>query len=352
MKSSLFAIVALTLLAAAPARAQSFNIHATPYTLVPSPGYGAATGQAGVWNTVPYALANGPWGPLTDLAGNATAASARTEGCGWDANCDITAYGPDVHALFASYTLADCHGGPPTDTWIRGLQPGHYEATLYGAQCFTPGNVITIFVNGGQLGAPVSGSYNGSFASMTLGRFSFDLTNSDTLGLRTVNTSAGWCALQLTYFEFPTAYCTAKVNSLGCLPSISSSGTPSATSSSSFFVYCTNAINQKPGSLIYKVGGSAANLPFAGGTLCIGPTGIRRTIPLTSGGSGLPVHDCSGGFALNMNGFAQGLIGGNPDPALLVPGSRVRVQWWGRDQGFAPPDNSLLSDALEYDVRN
>ncbi|MEO6710021.1 MAG: hypothetical protein ABIP42_10625 [Planctomycetota bacterium] len=284
MPNSICSIVVLTILAAAPARAQSFNLHASPYTLVPSPGYGAATGQAGVWSTIPDEQTNGgAWWFLKNLAGNPTTAYARTEGIcmNWDANCDINGYGPDVYALFASYITASCYA-TPADTWIHGLQPGHYEATLYGAQCYTPGDVITITVNGGQVAVPVSGSYNGGFASMTLGRFSFDLTNSNTLGLRSVNTNAAWCALQLTYFEFPTAYCTAKVNSLGCAPSIGSIGIPSASAGSGFTINGSNVRNMKPGMLLYGLSGPAA-IPFHGGTLCL--AAHKRSLSVNSGGN-------------------------------------------------------------------
>ena len=118
--------------------------------------------------------------------------------------------------------------------------------------------------------------------------------------------------------------------------------------SSPFAVSSTNVRNNKNGLLFYGVNGRAA-LPYQSGTLCV-KTSIKRTPSTNSGGTPAPVNDCSGVFPIDMNAFAVGLLGGSPLPALQVPGTVVDTQWWGRDPGFSPPNNTTLSDGLEYTV--
>jgi hypothetical protein len=161
-------------------------------------------------------------------------------------------------------------------------------------------------------------------------------------------------SLNITRVEFtytrtaaPVVYCTAKTNSLLCTPSIGSTGTPSATSGSGFMVNGTSFINNKSCLLFYGTTGQAAT-PFQGGTLCV-KTPIKRT-PGTNTFGNPPPNDCSGAPGIDMNLFAVGGGGGIPLPALTVPGTVIDCQWWGRDPGFAAPNNTQLSNGLEYTV--
>jgi hypothetical protein len=144
-----------------------------------------------------------------------------------------------------------------------------------------------------------------------------------------------------------STYCTAKVNSLGCVPAIGSSGTPSATAGSGFVVECTNVLNNKVGLLFYGVSGSQS-VPYQAGTLCVKWI-IKRTPAVFSGGNPPPI-DCSGRYSIDMNAFAVGALGGAPLSALTSAGTVVDCQWWGRDPGFAAPNGTTLSAGLEYSV--
>jgi len=135
-------------------------------------------------------------------------------------------------------------------------------------------------------------------------------------------------------------YCTAKLNSQGCLPAIGYAGYPSASDPAPFVIGATQVVNNKNGLLFYGLAGRSA-LPFQGGLLCVKPP-FRRT-PIQSSGGNPPPADCSGSFAFDFNAWMQA----GADPGL-APGVRVNGQHWYRDP--ASPSTTGLTDAIEFEV--
>ncbi|MEM9800741.1 MAG: N-acetylmuramoyl-L-alanine amidase [Planctomycetota bacterium] len=136
----------------------------------------------------------------------------------------------------------------------------------------------------------------------------------------------------------PIAYCTAKVSSPGCVPSIGSTGTPSL-SQSDFVVNCEDVVSQQFGLLFW--GRQEIQLPLLGGTLCVGGT-IRRTPVQFS--FGLGNANCSGFLELPMDSAFMQSQG-------FAAGDDIYCQWWFRDPGLLPAAPVGLSNGLRFTVR-
>lgn len=150
-------------------------------------------------------------------------------------------------------------------------------------------------------------------------------------------------SLNCQSFPDPVTYCISGVGSTGCVPAMTSVGLPSASEDEGFFVSATGERNRKPGLMLYSIHGRDAQ-PFFGGVLCV-RIPVRRTPIIFASGNPPPANDCSGVLSIDMNAFASGHLGGNPDASLSVPGTMVNCQWWSRD-----PIATSLSNALEYIV--
>jgi hypothetical protein len=134
-----------------------------------------------------------------------------------------------------------------------------------------------------------------------------------------------------------TTYCTAKVNSAGCTPSMSATGSPSASAGTGFVVSAEQVLPGKSGLLLYSVSGPGGT-PFKGGFLCATPP-FRRTPMQQAGAAGAP--PCTGTYAFDFNAYVAS--GVNPG---LVPGVEVWSQYWSRDQ--ASSAGSGLTNGLTF----
>ncbi len=135
--------------------------------------------------------------------------------------------------------------------------------------------------------------------------------------------------------EVAQSYCTAQINSLGCLPSVGFTGTPSASSGAGFHVTASNILAGVNGLMFYSTIG-ANNAPFLGGILCAQPP-LQRLPIQNSGG----VAGCSGSFDSDFNAWVP-----TSGDAALVGGATVWAQYWSRDAASASTTN--LTDALRF----
>jgi hypothetical protein len=328
-----------------------FNIDCSNANAAPSSAFSGATGQSGFWSMcdpfygVPVTVKN------TD--GSAGGVRVTITGANTSVYCDnVTTTGDDGLLLDDAQSI----GTATTTTWNIGpMPPGTYRITIYAWAPDTtlPGQfyVTEVYVNGGAQGSQVCGHYGGMFNGYVPGVTHVqDVVSLPFGGDITFLAGAYYLygtinGVQVEPWTGTTSYCTAKVNSLGCTPAIGSSGESSATAGVGFTVACTQVINNKPGLFIYGNNGRAA-APLSGGLRCVNAP-LKRSIPLNSGGS-FGQNNCTGTYSLDFNAFATGGLGGSPASFLLTPGTVVDAQAWGRDNGFAPPNNATLSGGLEW----
>ena len=217
--------------------------------------------------------------------------------------------------------LCDANESTCWDVSARFLSPT-------GALGAAPFSVVTEV--GDQFASPLA--WNGASYLVAWSEGSFNGPSGDVLG-KLVSPPA---------IQPPASYCTSKVNSSGCTPLVTWSGTPQVGNPGPFTVGAINVLNNKTGLLFYSSIGAQA-LTFQGGYLC-GKAPIQRTALQSSMGNP-PPNDCSGSYSFDFNAY----IATGQDPAL-VAGRTVWAQNWSRDPGFPPPDNTGLTNAVAFTI--
>ena len=136
----------------------------------------------------------------------------------------------------------------------------------------------------------------------------------------------------------PIAYCTGKLNSAGCVPSIASTGIPSESSPDPFTITASDVRNRNFGLLFY--GDAWTETPFGGGLFCVGSF-LSRT-PMQHSGGG-PGQTCNGSYEINFNQIIQ-----NESYPGLAPGKVIFAQYIYRDP--QDPFGVGLTDALRFAI--
>ena len=345
--------------AASPSFAQSYRVDFGANNVFPLPlpsyDFGCPFCPQGQWNAVdagnPAAVS------LIDI--NSVSAGVTLTHAGGAGNFQFdspsTLSGSGNERLFDDLQNVGPQGSSTTWT-MHGLPNGLYFIQICGwapddptqlTEITVPGGMRGAQIVGGMVGQPFPGGSGGPTASFDYVNVSNGELAFSALAVQGFGSVNGFLLDPLSCGS-TYAFCSAKVNSLGCMPNWAPSGASSATATSGFNLKVTNVLNQKPGLLMYGFDGRQA-IPFQGGTLCV-MSPIHRSPGVSSNGVPLPVNNCSGAFAIDMNSFAAGLLGGNPAPLLRVPGTLVTCQWWGRDPGFVAPDATALSRGLQYFV--
>lgn len=137
-------------------------------------------------------------------------------------------------------------------------------------------------------------------------------------------------------------YCTAKTNSLGCVPFLAIDGVPSATSTSPFRIRAVDTILGESGFITYSF--KKANLSFHGGKLCVKAPFERLLPPKVAKLFGDP--PCRGALTRNFNNTIQN--GGDPQ---LSAGATVFAQWRQRDPGDPTGFGDSLTEGVRFTIQ-
>jgi hypothetical protein len=138
----------------------------------------------------------------------------------------------------------------------------------------------------------------------------------------------------------PLNYCTAKMNSAYCTPTITYSGWPSISGGDDLHIGALQILNRRASKLVWSR--SPNSQPFHGGILCVQAPAARTTV-MDSGGTPMPAWDCTGIYWFH---FSSAYLA----TKSVTAGDTIYVQFSGRDPGYAPPYNHSLSAALQVTI--
>jgi len=244
---------------------------------------------------------------------------------------------PDAQGTFdvnAATATVFTGGGPEGIVYIQDGNPGFAVDSVLISE-FSLGQVSAYDIDGNGDPVPTSrrpfldglGGAEGAVIDPVTGDFLFS-----TFG-------GGDRVLVVQGFSAPTIFCNGLANSLGCVPAITFTGSPTLTGPDDFVVRSDQMLNQSFGILFASTTPDA--VPFGLGTLCLGGTILRLPVQFSGGLLAPPGTDCSGTYShpLSQLWFNQN---------NLTAGTTVYLQYLARDSGFVNPNSLSVSSGLRF----
>ena len=232
---------------------------------------------------------------------------------------------PQEVRVVSGADLSTLHVYPGAANEIEGVG----DANCDGYPDFLAGKTASTHLVSGIDGSEIWSIPEGAIDMVALG--DIDADGVGDFGLRLFGKAQVWSSPGPSV----TTYCTGKMTSAGCVPTMTTSGSPAGQADDNFYVIATMSLAAKPGLFFWGTAGPTA-IPFLGGVLCSQPPLRRGPVILSD-----PGPDCASGYAFHFSqayALSTGLIGGET----------VNGQFWMRDPDQGDGTGAVLSDAVEF----
>lgn len=324
------------------------NIHAPGSPAMPSDYYPAASGQSGIWNSMPTPSSgiSGSWfsGPFTDVLGNTTAVDIEVSGSYGSFNSNWPNTTADDQALLNSgLEIRSYYYSAQFD--IHGLAPGSYLLYTYGLESISSNDVYVQ----GTLRNTVLGSFaNGFVEGVTHTIHSITVVAGQPVHV-SVHPHVYGLYGQVDGFQIipdggvvGDSYCDSNVNSTGLMAEMVTSGSPSATANNLQLGVRHLPQNQFGYFIVSQDQGVGITPPGSQGILCIGGSVGRHNRlgeVLFSGTTGAVLLD------VDLTDVPQPM-----GTVSIVGGQTWNWQYWYRDTN--PNNTSNFSDGTRIHFTN
>jgi hypothetical protein len=235
---------------------------------------------------------------------------------------------------------------------VRGgnlLQVGGAMNTIANTFAAAPSGMVVTGLGSGASDVLATGTLTAPTAP---GTYELTVSNSFANALETLQPAGFWSVkavepaaptpLRLVVLDCGVAnYCTGKLNSAGCVPSINGVGSASISGGSSVTLTAQDVINGQTGLFVWSL--TPGNMPLYGGTLCIGQPLFRVLEPISSGGAGAPGTTCDGSFTRTIDAAFISSAG-------LGLGDSLHCQWIYRDPANPDGTGAGLTDGVRVTV--